>query len=166
MTASAVIGGSTALADIVITANDVILNGIGSGGNEAASVSVTASDNGADGGRVILQGTGDYRTSGAQTYNTGSVVGGAGTVVAVTGNSTMAAGGAGITFDEVYLDFDPLRTLTTGSTVHCERLVAYRGTLDLGRGDDHRRPGGQRRHRHLRQRIQFQRRRPKCDLFR
>ena len=129
---SGILGGTKNLSSVNMSGNDITFNGIGNGGNGAAAVTATASDNGPDGGRITLQGAGDYRTSGAQVYNSGNVNGEAGILVAISGNSTMEAGVAGITLDEVYTDFDPLVTLTTGATIHCERFVAYRGTLDLG----------------------------------
>ncbi len=121
---SGIVGGGTAVGNLVITANDVILNGVGSGVSGAASVNVTAADGGDD-ARITLSGSGDYMTSGTQTYNGGTD----GTVTSFGADTDFSASAA-ITFDQLYLDHNG-RTLTMLCDFAVDRLIFYRGTLDV-----------------------------------
>ncbi len=113
----------------VVAATDVDLVGIEETGASAAGVSGTVSV--AAAGTITLAGTADFRTAGAQDYRAtgGSAIG---AIMAQTGASTVAAGGNGITFEDLYIDANGVTiTIPDGETVTANDIVVYRGTIAL-----------------------------------
>jgi hypothetical protein len=97
--------------------------------------------------RITLAGNADYWSGDTQTYDGGSAGSGDGVFVSPTANSVFrsnASGGPAISFDNVYFDHDG-QTVTFNATnnasgdvdLNTDRLVFYRGTLDLGTNSTH-----------------------------
>ncbi len=115
------IGQSTPIGDLTVTGNQITICGIGSGAAGAANVSCTAADH------VSLAGSGDFRTSGTQSY-IGNL---RGVHTGMGGDSSFdALGAVPIYFNDVYLDHNG-HTLTMLCDITCGRLVFYRGTLNV-----------------------------------
>ena len=122
VTISGIIGDTTPVNDITITADEIVLTGIGNGASGAGgNTTVTAATS------ITLNGA-DYWTTGTQDYDNGAGY----AMVDLGGDGTFSAGGAGFTFRNVYLD-SPGRTLIlpAGISLSCYQFVFYRGTLDL-----------------------------------
>jgi len=124
-----VVGGGVSLAALTVSSTfDITLRGIGTGGaGVTGAMSVTASN------QIDLAGTSRYHTGGTQTYDAADNAT-IGTLIRVTGNSLLQAGGAGFTFRNLYIDSNG-QTLTVASNIQTRNLIVYRGILDLGTHD-------------------------------
>jgi hypothetical protein len=114
------IGDTIPVNNILVTGDEIVLSGIGNGASGAGG---TATISGAT--SITLNGS-DYWTTGAQDYDNGAGY----AVVDLGGDSTFSAGGAGFTFNDLYLDHNGW-TITLFTDVSCTNLYFFRGTLDL-----------------------------------
>ena len=121
-TLSGVIGGTLAVNDLDLSGANITLNGIGSGAVGANDVVAEAST------LVTLQGSADYRSTGLQSYN--QVSGADSRLIALGANADLEAAPQ-VRFADLYIDFDPLRTVTLLSDLYTRNFVFYGGTLDI-----------------------------------
>ncbi|MFP4383923.1 MAG: FlgD immunoglobulin-like domain containing protein [Spirochaetia bacterium] len=115
------IGGTTPLAGLSVTGNNVDFVGIGNGG---AGVNGTVSVNGS--GRINLNGP-DYITGDSQSYIAGS----AGTHLNVSDGGSLDAGAGSFTFRDIYVILPVPATITLYSDITCRHFRFFEGTLNL-----------------------------------
>ena len=111
---------SSNLNDLTASGADISLDSIGDGGGDGIDGILTLTSSNI----VTLTGS-NYRTAGNQNYNTTN-----GTIWSHSGSGSFQSGGT-ITFDDVYLDYSSLVTITLLTDVNTALFVFYDGTLDL-----------------------------------